>query len=155
MSTSALVAELLRAEDIEGVTMLGGEPFDQADALADVAEGVQARGKSVMTFTGHTLEELRSSSPLGVTRLLEATDLLVDGRYDREKPDYIRPWVGSTNQRFHFLSARYSQTVDVAGETDRLEVHLASDGTITVNGFATADVLDELLEGLGKRPASR
>ncbi len=46
------------AEGIEGVTFSGGEPFDQAAALAEVARGAQARGLGVVVFTGYTRGEL-------------------------------------------------------------------------------------------------
>jgi organic radical activating enzyme len=39
---------------VEGVTFLGGEPFEQAAAAAELAEVTRARGLSVMTFTGST-----------------------------------------------------------------------------------------------------
>ena len=51
------VAELAEAigavPDIEGLTLLGGEPFDQPAACAELAERAQGLGLSVMTFTGY------------------------------------------------------------------------------------------------------
>ena len=43
---------------VEGITLLGGEPFDQAAALATIAEAFRAAGLTVMTFSGYTLESL-------------------------------------------------------------------------------------------------
>ncbi len=74
------------ASDIEGLTLLGGEPFDQAGPLAALAEAVRAGGQSVMTFTGHVLEDLRAAGREDWDRLLAATDLLVDGPYLAERP---------------------------------------------------------------------
>ncbi|HQR30027.1 MAG TPA: 4Fe-4S cluster-binding domain-containing protein, partial [Anaeromyxobacteraceae bacterium] len=55
--------DLLRRVDavrdrIEGVTLLGGEPFEQAGALAPFARAVRAGGFSVVAFSGHPLEDL-------------------------------------------------------------------------------------------------
>src|SRR5436190_3988387 len=66
---------------LDGVTFLGGEPFEQPAALAAIGLHARTRGLSVMTFTGHVLEDLRAMPDPGVAQLLAATDLLVDGRY--------------------------------------------------------------------------
>lgn len=131
------------------MTFLGGEPFEQAAGLAKVAEGVRARGQSVMTFTGHVLEELRTRSDFGTISLLHATDLLVDGRYQRDSPDAARPWVGSTNQRFHALTERYTELVEgLPSISDRVEVRVSPRGEVLVNGWASVSDLELLLDGL-------
>src|SRR5687767_7992082 len=79
MSVEALLAEVAAARPaIEGLTLLGGEPFDQAAALGRLAAGTRALGLSVMTFSGYTVEELRARSEAAVETLLRATDVLVD-----------------------------------------------------------------------------
>ena len=109
----ARVADAKSAYGIEGVTFLGGEPFLQADGLAQVAETARALGLSVMVFTGFTLNECRSL-PCGV-RLLAATDVLVDGPYEKDLPETCRNWVGSRNQKFHYLTARYDPSIETDG----------------------------------------
>jgi anaerobic ribonucleoside-triphosphate reductase activating protein len=125
---------------IEGVTLLGGEPFEQAGALAPFAEGVRALGLSVVAFTGYRLEELRAPPLAGppVARLLGAVDVLVDGRYEASRPEASRPWVGSRNQRFHYLTARYSRAIERAGPdgpVQTVEVRLTPDGRLSANGW--------------------
>jgi anaerobic ribonucleoside-triphosphate reductase activating protein len=130
------------AAQIEGVTLLGGEPFDQAAALAALGSGVRALGLSLMTFSGFTLEELRARQEDAVDALLEACDVLIDGRYDRAQPESARRWVGSRNQRFHYLSARYSPAIErggaQAGECT-LEVRITPEGRCLVNGWPEPD----------------
>ncbi|WP_437585181.1 4Fe-4S single cluster domain-containing protein [Paramicrobacterium sp. CJ85] len=144
------------AAGAEGLTLLGGEPFDQADAVADVAEAFRAAGLSVMSFSGYTFERLQclATRRRDVARLLEATDLLCDGPYLRDFPDARRPWIGSTNQGIRALTPRYADRVreiDAHGERDRLEVRIAADGTVAVNGWADEASLDDLLYDLGVR----
>lgn len=132
------VAELTADREIEGTTLLGGEPFDQAPVLADVADALQEQGLGVITFTGHTVEELRARDDVGVARLLASTDLLIDGPYKRDMPDTRRPLVGSTNQRFHCLSDRYQDWVQqLHYHRDRVEITLHPDGRINVSGWLT------------------
>lgn len=134
---------------VEGVTLLGGEPFDQAESFAAFAATVRAAGLSVMTFTGHYLNALTDpTAPPGTAALLGQTDLLVDGPYVASDPDLSRPWVGSRNQGFHFLTDRYSalrnQLTDLG---DRLEVRVSANGEVRLNGWANVAMLDELLSG--------
>ncbi|MDO4261357.1 MAG: anaerobic ribonucleoside-triphosphate reductase activating protein [Eubacteriales bacterium] len=84
---------------LSGVTLSGGEPFCQAEALLPVAEAVKARGKHLTVYTGYVLEELLKMEDRGVQRLLELTDLLVDGPFLLEKRDLTLPYRGSENQR--------------------------------------------------------
>lgn len=143
------LAQAITSAGVEGVTFLGGEPFEQAPALAALARSVRSCGLSVMTFTGYTREQLESAAaPEGSGSLLAETDLLVDGPYRADMPDLNRPWIGSTNQRFHFLSARYRDLEDtLTAMSDRVEIRVAPSGAVEVNGWATVDQLDELLAG--------
>ena len=54
-----------------------------------------------------TWAELREQGP-AAARLLAATDLLVDGRYDASRRTLTRRYIGSDNQVLHFLSPRYT-----------------------------------------------
>lgn len=131
-----LVAEVLAARElgIEGITLIGGEPFAHAEPLALLAREVQEAGLSVMVFSGYTLAELRQMDEGAVGKLLAETDILVDGRYDRTQPDTTRRWIGSTNQQIHFLSDRYSRDDSCWASRDTLEVRW--DGQeLLVNGF--------------------
>lgn len=124
------------AHDLEGVTFLGGEPMLQAQGLTVVARGAQSLGLSVMVFSGYTKIELDVLQLPGVDQLLRYTDVLVDSPYEASLPDHNRRWAGSTNQTFHYLTARYDARIESDGEVERvLEVHLRTDGSVFVNGW--------------------
>jgi len=145
----ALVLAEADAGAVEGITLLGGEPFDQAKAFAQLGAQVREANLSVMTFTGHERAWLESpAAPPGAAALLSVTDLLVDGAYRADQPDHVRPWVGSRNQELHFLTDRYAG-LRLAATPDRLEMRISADGGVTVNGWAGVDQLDALLEGIG------
>lgn len=136
------------AAGAEGVSLLGGEPFEQAAPLAALAQAFQDAGLSVMVFTGHHLEDLTrwGGRRSDIRALLERTDLLADGPYLRGQPDHARPWVGSTNQRLHLLTGRY-RAADLRAP-DRVQVTVSASGEVAVNGWAGTDALDALLEGI-------
>ncbi len=136
------VVDELRAaaaeHDLEGISLLGGEPAAQAAALADVAAAAQALGLSVMVYSGFTLDELKARGDDDVARLLTHTDLLVDGRYDETRRTTARRFVGSDNQVLHFLSPRYRQDDPrlAAANTVELRVKVGPDGGLFVlNGW--------------------
>jgi anaerobic ribonucleoside-triphosphate reductase activating protein len=124
---------------IEGITLLGGEPV--AHAVAAVALSVAARqlGLSVMAFSGYTIEELQARTEPKVAELLAITDILVDGPYLREQPDTERRWIGSRNQRIHFLTPRYSFD-EQWRQKNTLEIRVDREG-ISVNGFPAANAV--------------
>ena len=94
-----LVDEILGL-NVEGVTLLGGEPFDQAAECYELSRRVRDGGKGVVVFSGYTYEKLLKEERSDWASLLSVTDLLVDGPYESELPEEERAWVGSTNQRF-------------------------------------------------------
>lgn len=140
--TNTMIDRLLAAHEewgLEGVTFLGGEPFLQAQGLAAVAEGVSHAGLSVMVFTGYTMGELNELNLHGTQALLKWTDVIVDGPYQSSSPDRTRNWVGSTNQQFHYLTNRYSESIEGSTLPDRaMEWRISDDGRIVVNGWPYA-----------------
>jgi anaerobic ribonucleoside-triphosphate reductase activating protein len=136
-SVADVLAEIERTRNeqaIEGITLLGGEPLAHAAGATDLARGVQALGLSVMVFSGYTIEQARELPDPHVVDLLAHTDILVDGPYDRERPDTQRRWIGSTNQRIHFLTDRYRADDLCWRRPNTLEIRLRG-GELTVNGF--------------------
>lgn len=136
---------ILNGPKIEGVTFVGGEPFDQSMALAKLGRELQSSGMSVVTFTGYTLEEIYAAGREDWLDLLNVTDLLLDGPFKTELADLSRPWVGSLNQRFHFLSDRYKHLEkDICSIPNRLEIQIKKNGVILVNGMADEKVLKSI-----------
>ena len=135
---SELAEEAVRSAEqhgVQGVTLLGGEPFAHSGPLADFVDSVrQSLPLSVMTFTGFTLREIRDTLDADSERLLAATDILVDGPFDPELPDTQRRWIGSTNQEIHFLTDRYQADDPCWEESNTLEIQW-QDGVLSVNGF--------------------
>jgi anaerobic ribonucleoside-triphosphate reductase activating protein len=140
-ATDALAEYILATPGIEGVSFLGGEPMSQPAALLDVIRPVRAAGLSIMVYTGFTLAELRARARPEFNALLAAIDLLVDGRYELDRPEDRRRWIGSANQVMHFPSQRYSPLDPRFYADNTVEIRLGPDG-LMVNGWpAAADAL--------------
>lgn len=127
-----LIQDVEAQKGIEGVTFLGGEPFEQAEALGIIAEAVKSKGLSVLCFTGGLIEELRLN-PVN-KKLLDNTDLLIDGAFEIDKLDYSRPWCGSSNQRYHFLTDRYNEDIFTKYK-NKVEVNISKSGIVFMNGM--------------------
>lgn len=95
----ALAEKIFEDPIITGVTFSGGEPFCQAEALAELAVILREHGMHIMTYTGYTWEELQQSKDPAVHALLERTDLLVDGRFIEAERSMLLKFRGSRNQR--------------------------------------------------------
>lgn len=119
---------------VEGITLLGGEPFAHAVGAAALAGEAQAHGLSVMIFSGYTLEGLRANKDAAVQELLSHTDILVDGPYRADLPETRRRWIGSSNQRAHFLTDRYAADDPRWLLPNTLEIRLRN-GEVSINGF--------------------
>ena len=147
-----LLKIILSTQGIEGVTFMGGEPFAQAQQVAYMAKKLQEKKLSVVVFTGYNYEQLKNSSDKYWQELLNSTDLLIDGPYDINKKDYSRPWVGSSNQNYYFLTDRYSHLKDKLERiNNKLEIRIQPNGKIMVNGMVDLEQFDSLFAGTARK----
>ena len=100
-TVSKIVDTIKRNPLIKGVTISGGEPFDQAEGCAVLAARLRAEGYDVWIYTGYLLEDLkeRAKSDAPTRMLLENANTLVDGPYIEDLQSYELKWRGSSNQR--------------------------------------------------------
>ena len=99
MDIAGIFAQFQADPLLKGITLSGGEPFCQAEPLAELARLVHGTGKDVAVYTGYTFEELAASPDPAVAALLEETDLLIDGPFVEAQRDIDLLFRGSSNQR--------------------------------------------------------
>lgn len=133
-SVEELISLIEKEKQIEGVTFLGGEPFEQPKELAILSKKIKNSGLSIVCFTGYTLEELKSKNNEDINNFLDNIDLLIDGGFEQENYDLSRPWVGSSNQRYLFLTDRYSLD-EISRYKNKIEVRISEDGKTEINGM--------------------
>ena len=105
--TAEEIIAMLDKSYIDGLTLLGGEPFEPENQveLVRFLKSVKERlpEKNVWAFTGFTFEELFEEECRGrcevTDELLSMIDVLVDGRYVDELRDITLKFRGSSNQR--------------------------------------------------------
>lgn len=144
-----LIVKAKENHGIEGVTFLGGEPFEQAPPLAEIGRRAQSKDLSVMVFSGYYKEELEQINKPGWQSLYDVADIFIDGPFELEMNDTCRPWVGSTNQRIHFLTKRYQHLkTKLISTPNKLEVYLHKDGTVAANGMVPPEIWKKLFHNL-------
>lgn len=133
--TGALAEKIVKSSDIEGITISGGEPLLQSEALCDLLSRVKLKRPelSVILFTGYTIGQVRSGDS---KQVLEYIDVLIDGEYKEELNDN-RGLRGSSNQRIHFLTPALLEHKEEfeSGKRTR-EMHLMEDDSMLTIGIA-------------------
>lgn len=128
--TACLAAEILAsAPQIDGISISGGEPFQQPDALLDLLTRLAGSRLSRLVFTGYTLDEIHRYR-LG-PEILRHLDILIAGRYDTSQR-VAKGLLGSSNQQIHLLTGRHN-LAELAAPPREWILH--RDGTVTGSGI--------------------
>jgi anaerobic ribonucleoside-triphosphate reductase activating protein len=96
--TAAVLASLKENPLLDGLTLTGGEPFEQPEACLELALGAKSRGLTVWAYSGYTYEALMKKGGAAAA-LLDACDVLVDGPFVLAQRSLELDFRGSRNQR--------------------------------------------------------
>lgn len=91
----------LAHDHVQGLTLLGGEPFLNTEVCLSIVNRVQEEfgtTKDIWCWSGYTFEELLNDSK-DKLELLGKVDILVDGRFQLAKRSLNLQFRGSSNQR--------------------------------------------------------
>ncbi len=136
-----LAKDIISRPKIEGITISGGEPMEQAGLLANLLELVLAKRPelNVISYTGYQVEQLISNDAL---RFISHLDVLIDGQYIHERNDNIG-LRGSSNQRVLFLTNRLAENAKMfTEERRRIEIRLKGQ-SVTLIGLTNKKATEE------------
>lgn len=94
------VIQALMFPYIEGLTVLGGEPFQNTKDLYPILKEIKSSMRSdqnIWIYSGYTLEQILED--VEKKELLSLCDVLVDGLFECSKKDLKLKFRGSSNQR--------------------------------------------------------
>lgn len=92
----------------DGISILGGEPFAQAEGLLALVKALRRRGcQHILCYSGYTFETLveKANDQPAVGEVLNDLDMLIDGPYVAALAGQAGAWTGSGNQRVIDLKA--------------------------------------------------
>ena len=133
-----LFRKIQSIEDIEGITLTGGEPLLQASTLIDFLKLIRSTRLSVICFTGYELNEICKPEQL---EILKHIDILKTGNYNEELYEEDLPLRGSSNQKLVFLTDRYS--FENIKQEQIFEIFI-SENKIQITGFPPKNFLKEV-----------
>lgn len=145
------LAEEVISSNPEGLTLTGGDPLEQPEALLDFLKALHNFSdpetlradlfpRGIICFTGFVIEELSGAA----LECVDYLDLLIDGRFI-EKLRYTSGLAGSSNQRFHFNSrdgrgeSRISRDEVVFDQAVEIHVDDTDPSIIRITGFPSID----------------
>jgi anaerobic ribonucleoside-triphosphate reductase activating protein len=129
VTVEEIAKQLAATTGLEGLSLSGGEPLQQAQAAVALLDAARALGLSTLAFSGYTIDEIRAL-PHGPD-VLARLDVLIDGRYvsTQRLATGLR---GSANQRIQRLTDRYS--VGDVEATPVAEVRISATGEVVLTG---------------------
>ena len=139
-STNMIIDKIIKIKELEGVTILGGEPMHQADELLVLVKAIKKLNLTVILYTGFEKGELKKNSEI---KLTEISDVVIFGRYIESLRDVFLKMRGSRNQTILINNKNYQE--HFIEEANEVEININEDGSIIVYGYPT----EELLEVVG------
>lgn len=132
---------------LDGVTITGGEPFDQYEALVLFCSFLRRTGDlDVFVYSGYTLAELEKRFPDRLYR--HCVDYLMDGRYEASLHE-DRNVRGSSNQRlYRFVDGRAVELDAGSLSTRTWSVHVSQDREVFMAGIPRAGELETIRDEL-------
>lgn len=99
-SVHSIVDEIVAQRHIlDGVTILGGEPFDQPGPVAELVSRLNRHGLRITIYSGYTVEELIGRKDPNIDFVLTHIDLLIDGPFQLQLGQGAGEYRGSRNQK--------------------------------------------------------
>lgn len=117
---------------IDGFTITGGEPMNQAEDLAILTDQLKRISADILVYSGYRLDELLDRDP-HTQYVLDNIAVLIDGAYIEEQNDgaVLR---GSSNQVIHILNEQYRKlyTDYLKISHNQIQNFVVKDGIISV-----------------------
>lgn len=96
-----IIEEINNLENQDGITLSGGDPLFQIEAITEIVKHAKSIGLNVWCYTGFTYEKILEMGKKNSKYLefLNYLDVLVDGKFEIDKKDLNLLFRGSSNQR--------------------------------------------------------
>lgn len=139
-SVDELLIEVKHNEkDIEGITILGGEPLNQSEILYEFLLKYKKifPQLTIILYTGYNKSQFKEID----LKIIELCDILIANPYIEEKRNISLNLRGSENQILEFISNKYKQEDFYDGES-KIEIKILPSGEMVILGYPTDEIMD-------------
>lgn len=129
---------------IEGVTITGGEPLLQCEAVSELLDGILPITEDILLYTGYRMAELDDMQ----RAVCQKVPVVIDGAYIRELNEE-HPLKGSENQNIYYLNNDYREQYEAYMEkfrNTRITQTFRVSGGVVAAGIHKADFMDTYKE---------
>ena len=128
-----LVDRVAADYEIDGFTISGGEPMDQASELEELLPNLRKYSEDILVYSGYQLEQLHDRNDKSTDYVLNNIAVLIDGEYREEENNdvFLR---GSENQRIHIMDQNFASLYNtyIAANHNQIQNFTTSDGVVSV-----------------------
>ena len=132
-NVASLIRKVAESHIVDGFTISGGEPFQQADELLSLLSYLTPISTDILIYTGYRLEELRELNSESVNGILDSAAVVVDGAYIEDLNDnsVLR---GSSNQQIHILNPEHEDLYRkyLANTQNQIQNFSTTNGVVSV-----------------------
>ncbi|MDK2831232.1 4Fe-4S single cluster domain-containing protein [Methanolobus sp. WCC1] len=136
------IVKLCKDNNCEGITLTGGEPFQQSYSLGILTKVVKENKISVVCFSGYTSKKLLNSNDKHVNSLLDNIDILIAGPFQMNVHYPNRTWFDDPDKELVFFTDTYDRNGSFL--TDNVE-YIVDGEKIQLSGFV--DEIDNDIQG--------
>lgn len=133
--SAAEILHICQNNKVDGITLHGGEPLDQAMGIFEIVKLLKDNDYTVILFTGYMKKEISGYQ----VKIWNLVDIVVSGRFVESKKNLFMQFRGSTNQRVYTHKGKYKGYKTENGKTVAI-LTLDNKGNINIKGFFSEDI---------------
>lgn len=126
------IVDLCKDNKCEGVTLSGGEPFQQSKALTKFIGVIKDNSLTVTCFSGYKSTTLLNSKDPDVIALLRKIDILIAGKFNATNKYSNRTWYENPDKNIIFLTSTYDSS---DARFDESVEYIIKDDYLCITGF--------------------
>lgn len=130
------IVKLCEKHNCEGVTLSGGEPFQQSVAIGKFQSVIKDNNLSITCFSGYEYNTLQKSKDLGVMSMLKNIDILISGQFNMNNGNINRTWFENPDKEIIFLTSKYNNFESTNNENFE---YIINGDYVGITGFPDPD----------------
>ena len=137
---------LKHKDEIDGITLVGGEPLDQVEEVLMLMQKMRKMELSVVLYTGYDLHEIERDERR--RQAFKQADIVIYGPFIEEQKNLFLRWRGSENQVIHINNPNYSHLSSHLMNINEVEIQISDDGKVKILGYPSKEIIKVLIDEL-------